>query len=100
MHSGARIVTRVGWARSIRSVFCTSQSSPPATCSVAEAVTTARMISITTIGGSLGCSRKPRVSTATPRPPIMPSATPPRRMPRRIAPRTRANWIQNINTAA
>ena len=53
--------------------------------------TTARMISITVIGGSCGATRKPKLSTATPSPPIRPSATPPRRIPIRIAVRTSAN---------
>jgi phosphate transport system substrate-binding protein len=68
-----------------------------ATCKVAEAVTTARIISITVIGGSEGATRKPKVNTATPRPPIRPSATPPRRMPIRMAVKTSANWIQKSN---
>ena len=54
---------------------------------------------MTAMGGSDGGVRKTNTSTATPSPPMRPSATPPRRMPRRIAARTRANWIQNIRAA-
>jgi len=54
------------------------------------------MISMTAMGGSEGALRKPIVRSDTPRPPIRPSATPPLRMPIRTAPRTSANWIQNI----
>ena len=61
--NGARIDTYFGLRRSSFSASCSSTSRPPEACSVADAATTATMVSITSTGGLPGGSPKPKTST-------------------------------------
>ena len=54
MVSGATIVTYLGFARMMRSAIRTRKSMPPAASITEAAMMTARMISITSIGGDVG----------------------------------------------
>ena len=56
--SGASSVTCFGWLRIALAAIATIQSMPPATCIVAAARITARMIRIASIGGEPGSSPK------------------------------------------
>jgi hypothetical protein len=56
--NGARMDTYFGLRRSSFSAPCSSTSSPPEACSVADAATTATMVSITSTGGLPGGSRR------------------------------------------
>ena len=78
---GARIDTYLGLRRSTFSAACSITSSPPEACSVAEAATTAMMVSITSTGGLPGGRPNANTSTTMPMPPSSPSAIPPLRAP-------------------
>ena len=79
--NGARIETYFGLRRRTFSASCSSTSRPPEACSVAEAATTATMVSITSTGGLPGGSLKANTRMTMPMPPSRPSATPPLRAP-------------------
>ena len=55
---GAMKTMRLGFARIIRSAILTMQSIPPAACIVEAAVTTAKIIRITSTGAPVGRSPK------------------------------------------
>ncbi len=95
--SGAISVTCFGWLRIARAAIATIHSMPPATCIVAAARMTARMIRMASTGGEPGSSPKTKTRTATPTPPQMPSATPLDRVPMTIAPMTTSASIANKN---
>ena len=69
---------------------------PPDAWRHAAAVQTAAIISMTSIGGSVGRSPNTNASSATPRPPIMPSPAPPTRAPTKIIPSTTASSIHSM----
>ena len=79
--NGARIETYLGLRRSNFSAACSITSSPPEACSVAEAATTAMMVSITSTGGLPGGSPKAKTRITRPMPPSRPRAIPPLRAP-------------------
>ena len=79
--NGARIETYFGLRRRIFSANCSSTSSPPDACRVAEAATTATMVRITSTGGLPGGNLKANTRTTIPTPPSKPSAMPPLRAP-------------------
>ena len=79
--NGARIEMYFGLRRSIFSAPISKTSRPPEACSVAEAATTAMMVSITSTGGLPGGSLKTKARMTMPMPPSSPSATPPLRAP-------------------
>ena len=81
MTNGARIDTYFGLRRSTFSASCSSTSSPPEACSVADAATTATIVSITSTGGLPGGRPNANTITTTPMPPRRPSAMPPLRAP-------------------
>ena len=60
-------------------------------CIQAAAVITATIISITSIGGVVGCKPKTKVKIPRPIPPITPKPIPPKRAPTMIAVKTKAN---------
>jgi len=74
--NGATMVTYLGLARMIRSATRTRKSMPPAASITDAAMITARMISITSIGGEVGVTPKPTISTRSPTAPQRPSPTP------------------------
>ena len=78
---GAMIDTYFGLRRSSFSACCSITSRPPEACSVAEAATTAMMVSITSTGGLPGGSLNAKTMRTMPMPPSRPSATPPLRAP-------------------
>ena len=59
-------------------------------------VITAMMISMTSIGGELGCNLKPKTRMTNPRPPASPIPIPLNLAPTKIQPSTTANSIQNM----
>src|SRR5882672_933192 len=67
---------------------------PPAASMTDAAIMTARMISITSIGGLVGARPKMYVSTKTPKLPHNPRPTPPYRLPRKMHPSNTANSSQ------
>ena len=74
--SGATIVTYFGLARMMRSAMLTRKSMPPAASITLAAMMTARMISITSIGGDVGATSKTTTSTSRPTAPQRPRPTP------------------------
>src|SRR5262245_38528862 len=88
---GATIVTYFGFARMIRSATCTRKSMPPAASITEAAMMTARMMSITSIGGEVGLTPKPTISTSSPTAPHRPRPTPLYRAPIQIAASTTMN---------
>ena len=78
---GARIETYFGLRRKTFSAACSMTSNPPEACSVADAATTAMMVSMTSTGGLPGGSLKPNTRMTIPMPPSRPSAIPPLRAP-------------------
>ena len=74
--SGATMVTYFGLARMMRSAMRTRKSMPPAASITDAAMITARMISITSIGGEVGLTPKPTTSTSRPTAPHRPRPTP------------------------
>ena len=74
--SGATIVTYFGLARMIRSAMRTRKSMPPAASITDAAMMTARMISITSIGGDVGLTPNATISTSRPTAPHRPRPTP------------------------
>ena len=74
--SGATIVTYFGFARMMRSAMRTRKSMPPAASITEAAMITARMISITSIGGEVGFTPNATTSTSSPTAPQSPSPTP------------------------
>src|SRR6476646_3177245 len=63
--SGATIVTYLGLARMTPSAMRTRKSMPPAASITDAAMITARMISITSIGGDVGSTSKTTISTSS-----------------------------------
>ena len=74
--SGATIVTYFGLARMMRSAMRTRKSMPPAASITEAAMITARMISITSIGGEVGLTPNATTSTSRPTAPQRPRPTP------------------------
>ena len=74
--SGATIVTYFGLARMMRSAMRTRKSMPPAASITEAAMITARMISITSIGGEVGLTPNATTSTSSPTAPHRPRPTP------------------------
>ena len=74
--SGATIVTYFGLARMMRSAMRTRKSMPPAASITDAAMMTARMISITSIGGDVGLTPNATTSTSRPTAPHRPRPTP------------------------
>ena len=74
--SGATIVTYFGLARMMRSAMRTRKSMPPAASITDAAMMTARMISITSIGGEVGLTPNATTSTSRPTAPHRPRPTP------------------------
>ena len=74
--SGATIVTYFGLARMMRSAIRTRKSMPPAASITDAAMITARMISITSIGGDVGFTPNATISTSRPTAPHSPRPTP------------------------
>ena len=74
--SGATIVTYFGLARMMRSAMRTRKSMPPAASITDAAMITARMISITSIGGDVGLTPNAATSTSRPTAPHRPRPTP------------------------
>ena len=89
--SGATIVTYFGLARMIRSAMRTRKSMPPAASITDAAMMTARMMSITSIGGDVGLTPKTATSTSSPTAPHRPSPTPEKRAPIQMAASTTTN---------
>ena len=89
--SAIRIVTCAGFFLNKRSATLTIRSNPPAACIHAAAEITATIISITSIGGAVGCSPNTNVRIPNPIPPMTPSPIPPRRAPMMIAVKTKAS---------
>jgi len=73
---GATIVTDLGSARMIRSATRTRKSMPPAASITEAAMMTARMMSITSIGGEVGLTPKATTRTSSPTAPQRPRPTP------------------------
>ena len=96
MTTGARTVTHRGLPRRILSAKRMTRSRPPAASSSERAVITARIIPSTVPGGFPGGSPNTKTKMNRPMPPIGPSAMPPRRAPRSMAPRSIASWIQKL----
>ena len=94
--NGAMIVTCLGCLTIALAAMTTIQSMPPATCIVAAAKITDRMIRIASTGGEPGSSPNPNTKTVTPTPPQMPRATPLDFVPMTMAPTTtRASTANN-----
>ncbi len=74
--SGATMVTYFGFARMIRSAIRTRKSIPPAASITEAAMMTARMISITSIGGDVGLTPKATTRISRPTAPHRPRPTP------------------------
>ena len=74
--SGATIVTYFGLARMMRSATRTRKSMPPAASITEAAMMTARMMSITSIGGEVGLTPKATTRTRSPTAPHRPRPTP------------------------
>ncbi len=74
--SGATMVTYFGLARMMRSATRTRKSMPPAASITDAAMITARMISITSIGGEVGLTPNATTSTSRPTAPHRPRPTP------------------------
>ena len=81
-----------------RSATLTSQAMPPAASIAAAALITARMMSMTSMGGAEGFSRKITVRMRTPTPPQRPSAMPPLRAPRAMTPSTTTSSMVNFQS--
>src|SRR5262245_1045086 len=88
---GATIVTYFGFARMMRSAMRTRKSMPPAASSTEAAMMTARMISITSMGGEVGSTPKTTTSTRSPTAPQRPRPTPLDRAPIQMAASTTTN---------
>ncbi len=73
---GATTVTYLGFARMMRSATRTRKSMPPAASITEAAMITARMISITSIGGEVGVIPNATTSTSSPTAPHRPRPTP------------------------
>lgn len=67
--NGAMIVTRFGRFRIALAAIATIQSIPPATCIVAAARMTDKMMRIASIGGVPGATWNPNTRMPTPTPP-------------------------------
>ena len=89
--AGAMKVMCLGFLRKMRVASRIIRSSPPAACMAAAAQTTAMIISITSMGGLVGWSWKPKVSTARPSPPKTPRPMPPACAPTRMHNKTMTN---------
>src|SRR5664279_5642510 len=89
--SGATIVTYFGLARMMRSAMRTRKSMPPAASITDAAMITARMISITSIGGDVGLIPNATTSTSSPTAPHSPRPTPLYRAPIQMAASTTMN---------
>ena len=89
--NGLKMVTCAGFFLNNRSATLTIRSNPPAACIHAAADITATIMSITSIGGAVGCRPNTNVSIPNPIPPMTPSPMPPRRAPMMIAVKTKAN---------
>ena len=89
--SGATMVTYFGLARMMRSATRTRKSMPPAASITDAAMMTARMMSITSIGGDVGATPKPTASASRPTAPQRPRPIPEDRAPIQIAASTTAN---------
>ncbi len=74
--SGATIVTYLGFARMMRSAMLTRKSMPPAASITLAAMMTARMISITSIGGEVGAMPNATTRISRPTAPHRPRPTP------------------------
>src|SRR6185436_10131221 len=92
--SGATMVTYLGLARMTRSAMRTRKSMPPAASITEAAMMTARMMSITSMGGEVGLTPKPTTSTSKPTAPHRPRPTPLERAPIQMA----ASTITNSTT--
>jgi hypothetical protein len=82
---GATIVTYFGFARMTPSAMRTRKSIPPAASITEAAMMTARMISITSIGGEVGFTSKATTRTSSPTAPHRPRPTPLDRAPIQMA---------------
>src|SRR5262249_35213987 len=82
---GATIVTNLGLARITLSAMRTRKSMPPAASITEAAMMTARMISITSIGGEVGFTPKTATRTRRPTAPQRPRPTPLDRAPIQMA---------------
>ncbi|OQC05077.1 MAG: hypothetical protein BWX79_02363 [Alphaproteobacteria bacterium ADurb.Bin100] len=89
--SGATMVTYFGLARMMRSAMRTRKSMPPAASITDAAMMTARMMSMTSIGGDVGLMPKPATSTIRPTAPHRPKPMPEERAPIQMAARTTRN---------
>ena len=89
--SGATIVTYLGLARMMRSAIPTRKSMPPAASMTEAAMITARMISMTSIGGDVGVMPKAPISTIRPTAPQRPRPMPEDRAPIQMAASTTKN---------
>src|SRR4029453_19270852 len=89
--SGATIVTYFGLARMTRSAMRTRKSMPPAASITEAAMMTARMMSITSIGGEVGVTPKPTTRISSPTAPQRPRPTPLKRAPIQMAASTTTN---------
>jgi hypothetical protein len=74
--SGATMVTYLGLARMTRSAMRTRKSMPPDASITEAAMMTARMMSMTSIGGEVGFTPNATMSTSRPTAPQRPSPTP------------------------
>ena len=93
---GAIIVMDLGCFLMIFSARATRYSIPPAACMAPPAITTARMIRRTVIGGSAMGALKTNVRTNAPIPPASVRKTPPLRTPQAMRSNKTASSIQNI----
>ena len=95
--SGATMVTYFGLARIMRSAMPTKKSIPPAASMTDAAMITARMISITSMGGEVGVMPNAPMSTVNPTAPQRPKPMPEDRAPIQMAASTTMN-CKNIET--
>ena len=84
-----------GFLRRMRVATRIIRSRPPEASIAAAAETTAMIISMTSIGGLVGCKPKPKVRMARPKPPKTPRPMPPTRAPNKIHSSTMANCMRN-----
>src|SRR5262245_33537503 len=99
--SGATIVTYFGFARMTRSAMRTRNSMPPAASITEAAMMTARMISMTSMGGEVGTTPNATTRTRRPTAPQRPSPTPLERAPIQMAASTTTNCsaIETVTSA-
>src|SRR4030095_13272762 len=88
---GAPIGTYLGFGRMPRSAMRTRKSIPPAASITEAAMMTARMISITSIGGEVGFTPKTTIRISSPTAPHRPRPTPLERAPIQMAASTTTN---------